>query len=85
MAPDERTAIGLSTMLTLVFYGLHVVGDLGTRLRWATHFSLFTVFNSQALVAGHGPILSDALGLAAATIALLALAVAGFQRRQLSL
>jgi len=85
VAPDERSAMGLSTMLTLVFYGLHVVGDLSPRLTWAAHLSLFTVFNSQALVAGHGPVLTDALALSAATIALMALAVFGFQRRQLSL
>ena len=85
VAPDERTAMGLSATLTLVFYGLRVVGDLSPRLRWAAHLSLFTVFNSQELVSGHGPVLADALVLCAATIALLVVAVAAFQRRQLSL
>ena len=85
LAPDERTAIGLSTTVTLLFYSLHVVGDLSTRLRWAANLSLFTLFNPPALMGGHGPILTDSLWLVAATITLLGLAVAGFQRRQLSL
>jgi hypothetical protein len=69
----------------LVFYGLHVVGDLSSRLHWAAYLSLFAVFNPPELIAGHGPVLTDTLALAAATAILLIVAVAGFQRRQLAL
>ena len=62
-----------------------MVGDISPRVRWAAHRSLFSVFNAQALVAGHGHVLADSLWLAAATVGLFALAVAGFQRRQLAL
>ena len=85
LAPDERTALSLSTVVTLVFYGLHVVGDLSSRLHWAAYLSLFAVFNPPELIAGHGPVLTDTLALAAATAILLIVAVAGFQRRQLAL
>lgn len=85
LAPDERVAMSLSAFVTLVLYGLHVVADLGSRAAWAAHLSLFTVFNAPQLIAGHGPVLADVIGLAAASILLVAAAVLGFERRQLIL
>lgn len=85
IAPDERTALGLSAVVTLLFYGLHVVGDLSARVGWLAHLSLFTVFSSQSLIHGHGPVLADALGLGAAAVALVAVGAVLFRRRQLSM
>jgi ABC-2 type transport system permease protein len=85
IAPDERSALGLSAAVTLLMYGIHVVGDLSSRVQWLAHLSLFTAFNSQQLIHGQGPVLADSLGLATGAIVLLAVSVALFQRRQLSL
>jgi ABC-2 type transport system permease protein len=85
LAADERSAMGLSAVLTLAFYGLHVLGDLSTRLAWVAHLSLFNVFNAQSLLAGRGHVLVDAVALAGAALVLLGGAVSGFERRQLSL
>lgn len=85
LAPDERTALSLSTFVTLVFYGLHLVADLSNRLRWVAHLSLFTIFNPPALIAGRGAVLVDSLVLTGVTVALLVLAVLGFEQRQLPL
>ena len=85
LAPDERTALSLSAFVTLVFYGLHIVADLSRQLRWVAHLSLFTIFNPPALIAGQGAVLVDAPVLAGITVALLVLAVLGFERRQLPL
>ncbi len=85
VAPDERTALTLSAVVTLLFYGMHVMGDLSPQLRWLAHLSLFGVFNAQQLIHGRGPVLLDSLGLLAATVVLLAVAALLFRRRQLSL
>ena len=84
-ARDERTALGLSTMLTLVFYGLDLVGELTPSVHWLTHVSLFSVFNASQLIHGQGPIAADVVGLSAATGLLVIGGIAAFQRRQLSL
>jgi ABC-2 type transport system permease protein len=85
VAPDERTALSWSAVLTLLFYGLRVVGDMARGARWMGHLSLFDAFNSQQLIHGEGPFVLDALGLAVAAAALLIVAVVGLERRQLSL
>ncbi len=83
-ARDERTALG-STMLTLVFYGLNLAGELAPSVHWLTHVSLVSVFNVSQLIHGQGPIATDVVGLSAATALLVMAGLAAFQRRQLSL
>ncbi len=82
---DERTALGLSALLTILFYGLHMVGDLSTKLNWMNHLSLFTVFDPQNLIHGHGHFVIDSVSLVAVTVVLLGVAIVGFRRRELPL
>jgi ABC-2 type transport system permease protein len=84
-APDERAALGLSTALTLLFYGLRVVGDVSSQAAFLAHASVFSAFNSAKLIQGQGHFARDALGLALAAVALYAAGIAAFRRRQLSL
>jgi ABC-2 type transport system permease protein len=85
LAPDERSALSLSALLTLVLYALHLAADLTARLAWLGHLSLFSVLDSQALIEGRGPVGADVAGLAFATVLLVAAGVLGFGRRQFSL
>lgn len=85
VAPDERTALGLSTALTMLFYALHVAADLAGPLQWLALLSLFSAFEPQRLLHGQGHFALDAAGLGVAGVLLFALALTGFERRQLSL
>ncbi len=85
LVSDERTALGLSTLLTIFFYGLHMVGDLSIKFDWMNHLSLFTVFDPQSLIHGHGHFVIDSISLLVATVILFGVAIVGFRRRQLSL
>lgn len=82
---DERSALGLSALLTILFYGLHTIGDLSTKLNWMNYLSLFTVFDPQNLIHGHGHFVADSVSLAIATVVLFGVAIIGFRRRQLPL
>ncbi|MGC8488628.1 MAG: ABC transporter permease subunit [Clostridia bacterium] len=84
-APDERTALGLSTVLTLLFYGLHVVGDVSSRAAFLAHASLFSAFDSAELIRGQGHFLREALRLALTSVILYATGISTFRRRQLPL
>lgn len=85
LAKDERTALGLSTFVTLIFYVLNMVGDLSHKFAWVSHLSLFAAFVPQNLIHGTGHFLLETLSLAAAAIVLFAIAIFGFRSRQLSI
>lgn len=84
-AKDERTALGISALLTILLYVIHTIGELAPRWSWLNALSLFTAFNPQNILQGHGHFVTDSLGLAAGTMVLFVIAVVGFARRQLSL
>lgn len=85
LAPDERTALALSATLTLLLYGLHVVGDMTPHFAWMARGSLFSAFNSAELIRGQGHFLRDAIGLAAGAVLLYAAGITVFRRRDLPL
>lgn len=85
LAPDERTALALSTALTMVLSAFHMATDLNGPFRWLNHLSLFAVLKSQRLIHGQGTFATDVTGLALASAVLIIAAVAGFRRRQLTL
>lgn len=85
MARDERSSLTLSALLTILFYAVHTIGELTASWAWLNHLSLFTAFNPQNLMQGHGHFVVDVAGLAAAAVLLFGIAVLGFARRQLAL
>jgi len=85
LARYERSALGLSALLTILFYVVHTIGDLTPRFAWINHLSLFTAFNPQNLIQGHGHLAIDTIGLAAATVIVFGIGIIGFVRRQLPL
>ncbi len=82
---DERTALGLSTFVTVLFYGLHTVGNLSTKFNWLSHLTLFNFFDPQNLIHGKGHFALDSLTLLIATVIILVVSIAGFRKRQLPL
>ncbi len=85
LAPDERRALSLSAILTVGFYGLHVIGDMSHRFAWMNHLSLFAAFDPQKLVQGHGHFAASAIALALVAAILFAMGIAAFSKRQLAL
>lgn len=73
------------TLLTILFYVLHMLDDLSNRVAWMNHLSLFNIFNPQNLIHGHGHFAADCISLAAATVHLVGAAIIGFRKRQLAL
>nr|NNM91225.1 ABC transporter permease subunit [Bacilli bacterium] len=82
---DERSALGLSALLTLLFYGLRVIGDLTSKFSFVTRWSVFSLFDPQKLMHGQGNFIGNSLFLAVGTLLLYSVAIVIFRRRQFSL
>ncbi len=82
---DERTALSLSSGLTLVFYAFNTVGLLGTHLAWMRRLSLFAAYNAQNIVHGNAHVVLVSTSMAAVALLLFAAAAIGFRRRELAL
>ena len=85
VAPDERRALSFSAVLTVAFYGFHVIGDMSHKFSWMNHLSLFASFNSQNLVQGHSHFAASSIGLGIAAVVLFAAGIIAFSKRQLAL
>ena len=82
---DEKKALGTSAVLTLVLYGLNMVGKLSDKVAWMKDLSLFTTFDPQGILHAHVHVLGTALGLAASAVILFAAGVLVFRGRELPL
>lgn len=82
---DARSALGVSALLTILFYGAHTLGELTLRWAWMKRLSLFTAFNPQRLMQGQAHFTLEATMLAVIAAIVLVIAVLGFKRRQLFL
>ncbi|MFP3442884.1 hypothetical protein R0K18_34630, partial [Pantoea sp. SIMBA_133] len=49
---DERQALGISGLLTIVFYGMDLVGKMSEKLDWMVHLSLFSTFRPVEIARG---------------------------------
>lgn len=61
------------------------MGTLSQRFTWLSRLSLFTVFDPQNLMHGHGHFAAASTSLAALTVVLFGVAIVLFRRRQLAL
>ncbi|WP_347548904.1 ABC transporter permease subunit [Pseudalkalibacillus hwajinpoensis] len=49
---DERQALGISGLLTIVFYGMDLVGKMSDKLDWLVNLSLFATFRPVEIARG---------------------------------
>jgi ABC-2 type transport system permease protein len=82
---DEKKALGTSATITLVFYGLNLVGKLSDKVAWMKNLSVFTAFDAQGILHGHVHVIQTALGLAVGAAILFIAGVLVFRQRELPL
>ncbi|TLS38740.1 ABC transporter permease subunit [Pseudalkalibacillus caeni] len=82
---DERRALGLSAILTLLFFGLDMAGKLSEDFEWMRNLSLFSVFEPVEIARGGVDILPVSLALVAAGVLLFTAAIIIFKKRDLPL
>ena len=85
IALDERQALSMSAVVTLIFYALHTAGTISDKFSWLNHMSVFTVFNAPDLIHGTAPFATRVVALAVSSIVIFAIAILGFRKRQMSL
>jgi ABC-2 type transport system permease protein len=82
---DEKRALSVASLLTLVFYVLDLVGRLSDRLDWCRHLSVFAAYRPQDLLDGTAHVAATAIGLFAAGTVLYLIGIALFSKRDLPL
>lgn len=85
IARDERQALSMSAVLTLIFYALHTGGTISDKFAWLNNLSVFTAFNASELIHGTAPFATTVAALSVSSIVLFAIAILGFRKRQMSL
>jgi ABC-2 type transport system permease protein len=85
VCPDERTAVGISAALTVVFFATKTVSALDDHVSWMKYLSLFTAFDPQGITHGHAHLSVVCPALIAAAALLFAFAALAFRRRQMAL
>jgi len=71
LSNDEKKAMGISGMITFLFFSLDLIGKLSDKLSWLRNFSIFSLFRPSAIVNGQ-------VNFSGVTIILLAIGFAGF-------
>ncbi|MGG2065123.1 MULTISPECIES: ABC transporter permease subunit [unclassified Bacillus (in: firmicutes)] len=82
---DEKKALSISTGITVLFYGLDMLGKLSDKLDWMRKLSIFNLYRPQEIVDGSYNIWPSSIGLLAASFLLFIAAIMLFKRRDLPL
>ena len=82
---DERQALGLSGLLTIVFYGMDLIGKMSDKLDWMVNLSLFSTFRPVEIARGSVEIWPSMTFLFLIGTVLYALALMIFAKRDLPL
>ncbi|MGG1684258.1 ABC transporter permease subunit [Pseudalkalibacillus sp. NRS-1564] len=82
---DERQALGLSGLLTIVFYGMDLIGKMSDQLDWMVNLSLFSTFRPVEIARGSVEIWPSMTFLLLLGTVLYALAIMIFAKRDLPL
>ncbi|PFG14645.1 ABC transporter permease subunit [Bacillus sp. es.036] len=85
MLNDERQALGISGLLTIVFYGMDLVGKMSDKLDWMVHLSLFSTFRPVEIARGSVDVWPTATFLFLLGTVLYAVAILIFSKRDLPL
>ncbi|MED1203851.1 ABC transporter permease subunit [Heyndrickxia acidicola] len=82
---DEKRALTLSGLLTIIFFALDLAAKLSDRLSWIKSLTIFTCFHPSDIARGGVNIWPSAIGLAIAGVLLYSIALYIFKKRDLPL
>lgn len=82
---DEKQALGISAVITMLFYGADFAGKLSENLEWTRNISLFSLFDPVGIANESVSIVGSSLFLAILGIILYSIGTFLFQKRDLPL
>jgi ABC-2 type transport system permease protein len=82
---DEKYSITFSASLTLIFYAINAIGNLGSDVSWLNKISIFGAFNPAKIITGEFNILSPAIFFVVTGIVLYCLSIYIFNKKDLPL
>jgi len=80
---DEKRALSMSALLTLLFYILDLVGKMSDKMEALRHFSIFSLFDAQAIALGTESLPLKAVGLLVSGILLYIIGILVFRKKDL--
>lgn len=80
---DEKKAMAVSSVLTIVFFAMQLLGKLADKISWILHYTVFSAFQPEKISSGHADLFWPILGLAIAGMILFGLAVLIFKKKDL--
>lgn len=82
---DEKRALSCSTIVTLLFYILNMVGKISNDLAWMKHISIFSLYQPQDIIYGSAHVMAISTGLFVGGAFLYVIAILTFRSRDLPL
>ncbi|XEC94350.1 ABC transporter permease subunit [Paenibacillus tarimensis] len=82
---DSKQTLAASGLVTVLFYGIHIVSNMSDNWEWLRNFTILSAFQPAGIAAGTFEMLPAALTLGATGVVLYGLAVWIFSRRDLPL
>lgn len=82
---DGKKALAASGLLSVLFYGVHIISNMSGSLDWMRNLTILTAFQPSRIVAGSYNVLSVSLMLAATGIVLYGMGIWIFSKRDLPL
>ncbi|WP_442602363.1 ABC transporter permease subunit [Paenibacillus sp. KN14-4R] len=85
LSNDEKKALGISGLITFLFFSLDLLGKISDKIDWMRNLSIFSLYRPADIVKGQGDILVPCMVLVAIGIVTFALAILLFRKRDLPL
>ncbi|MGG3755874.1 MULTISPECIES: ABC transporter permease subunit [Bacillus] len=82
---DEKKAMSVSAGITVVFYGLDMLGKLSDKFEWMRNISLFNLFRPQEIISGDYDVMKTSIGLLISAVVIFAISTWVFKKRDLPL
>ncbi|MGG3621992.1 ABC transporter permease subunit [Bacillus gobiensis] len=82
---DERKTLAFSSGLTLLFYGLDMMGKITEDVEWLRDFTIFSLFDSSKLIESSDDLTVNTIILGAVVLVTFGLTVLVFRKKSLSL
>ncbi|HET7657027.1 MAG TPA: ABC transporter permease [Bacillales bacterium] len=82
---DEKRALGISAVLTTVFFAVHLIGKMSSNVDWMLNYTVFSAFDPQKISSGNADLFWPIFGLSGAGIVLYVMSIVIFKKKDLPL